>query len=172
MKEIEVKFLEIDSKKIRSMLENIGAIKKFDGDMEAVFFDYPDFRLKNSGKLLRLRTKGDHCELTFKSNVSRDKVKILDEFEVTLNDFGTAKEIFSNMGFVEVKEWKTFKHRVSYYYDNASFEIDTIPGYPTFLEIEAKNAKEIERHAKKLGLDMKDSKPWSSDDVVKYYSHQ
>jgi len=77
------------------------------------------------------------------------------------------KNILEKIGLKVI--WKVEKHRTSFVLENARFEIDSFPGIPTFLEIEAENEKELEKYSKLLGFSLKEGKPWTIREVLKYY---
>ena len=170
MEEIEVKFLEVDKGAIIKKLESLGAKKVFEGEVDASFYDFPDSRLKKDGSLLRLRTKGENAELTFKKKISKEEAKIMKELEIKLDDPASMKRILDTIGLVKQKSY--VKYRSSYKLGDVSFELDTFPGIPTFLEIEAPSIAEIKVHAEKLGLSMADAKPWGGGEVLRHYEER
>ena len=119
--------------------------------------------------MLRLRKRDGKFELGFKNLVSKEKAKIMEEFQVTVDDFDAMKDVFLNLGLKVIL--KIAKHRISYILDGVHFEIDTFEGIPALLEIEASNLKVIGKYVKKLGFSMKDAKPWSTDDVINHYKN-
>ena len=66
------------------------------------------------------------------------------------------------------------KHRISYKLGNIRFDIDRyMEKYsfvPEFMEIEAENTDLIVKYAELLGFKPEDCLPWSTYDIVKYYS--
>ncbi len=177
MREVEVKFLEVDTSTLVKKLIQLGAKKTFDGEISATYFDYPDSRLRKEGKLLRLRKKGDTIELTLKITINPDSLaKENEELEVNCTDYEMMQSILQEMGLEIRKKLPgeenidtTNKHRASYSIGNMHFEFDTFPGVPTFLEIEAQSIQSIEEWVPKLGLEMKNAKPWTGRDVLKHY---
>ncbi|MBT7903205.1 class IV adenylate cyclase [Candidatus Woesearchaeota archaeon] len=175
MKEIEVKILDIDKEKIVTKLLDLGAKKVFEGDMNIEFFDYPDKRLKNENKILRLRTKGDQAELTFKHALSREGVKIAEEIETHTDDFETTREIIEQIGLKLLIQ--TQKHRESYLLqisekEKIQFEFDTHKGIPTFLEIEASSVELVETYVNKLGFNMQDTTTMNGKQVMEKYGQK
>lgn len=170
MEEIEVKILDVDVKATIGKLEKLGAKKVHEANQKFILYDYPDNRLKQEGKVLRLRENGKKIEMTLKERVSKDKSKIMIEHETNISDMETAKKILSSLGIVEI--WKGEKHRISYKIDNVEFEFDTIPGIPTYLEIEAPDEKTLFEYVKKLGFDESDAKPWTYKDVLQHYQER
>jgi len=167
MEEIEVKILEIDEKEVIERLRGLGARKIFDGDVITTYFDFEDKRLAKEGKILRLRKKGDQVELTYKKKISKKEAKITDEYEVIVDRIDAVVEILEMVGLKEFH--KSIKHRISYTKDNIHFEIDTYPGIPAFLEIEAQSVGELREYINKLGFSMDETLPWSIKDVLEYY---
>ncbi|MBD3314131.1 class IV adenylate cyclase [Candidatus Woesearchaeota archaeon] len=163
MKEIEVKILDIDKKEVEEKLVSLGAEKVFEGDVNALFFDFDDGSVRAAGKTIRLRKMGDKSFLTAKSPVSQENVKIKEEYETEVSDFEEIRRILESAG---MSVWLAMrKHRTTYRLDNVSFEIDKhndqYSHIPEFLEIEAKDAKTIYKYAEMLGFNRDDCKPWT-----------
>ena len=167
MQEIEVKILEVDTLYITQKLESWGAKNVFDGEVNASYYDFSNGRLKDNNRFLRLRKKGSTVELTLKEKVEHEEAKIMQEYEVNVTDFEIMQKILYGLGLLEIKVAR--KHRTSYLLDEVHFELDTFPGIPTFLEIEASNMERVREYVQKLGYSMQDAKPWSGGDVLKYY---
>ncbi len=167
MTEVEAKILEVDKEKLIEQLKLLGAKEVFDGEIDAHYYDTPDRILKKEKKTLRLRKEGDQAVLTSKKSINRDKAKIEEEYEIEMNDFEETEKILNNIGFVEFAQQP--KHRTSLHLGNICFEFDTLPGIPTFLEIEAPTIEDIEQYTKKLGFKKEDLKPWTGKDVLKHY---
>jgi len=168
MREIEVKFLEVNVDGLVRRLFELGAKRQFEGEIEAWYFDHDDSRLSGEKKSLRLRRKGDIGELTLKVEAGKGRGKEMDEYEVQFSNYGEMRQILERMGLKETRSMA--KRRVSYSIGAVHFEFDTIPGIPTFLEIEAQEYGLIEQYASLLGLSMKDAKPWSGRDVLRHYN--
>lgn len=167
MKEIEVKILDINVAQVEKQLDELNAEKTYDGDVDVIFYDYPDGRLHAEKKRLRLRDFGSKVELTFKEKKSTEKTKIAEELEVIVSDFAAAQKLIESMGLQEVKRYT--KHRTSYRLGEIAFEIDTIPGYPSFMEVEAPTEKKVFEWVEKLGFSKKEAKPWTGSKVIEYY---
>ena len=167
MQEIEVKILEVDKEEVIRKLKDFGAKEIFEGEIIAIYFDFEGQKLTKGGKLLRLRKMGEKVELTFKQMISREKAKIMEEYEVKLTEFDVIKKILNELGLKEFR--KVIKHRVSYTLNNIHFELDTFPDIPAFLEIEAPSIEKIREFTHKLGFSIEDTRPWSIWDVLEYY---
>ncbi|MFT4313301.1 MAG: class IV adenylate cyclase [Candidatus Woesearchaeota archaeon] len=169
MKEIEVKILEVPVEKTQKYLESIGAKKVFDSYMDIVYLDTPQKTLQSQKKLLRLRTKGDKAELTFKKVIRVSDVKEMSELNIEIDSLKYHLDVFVELGYVVTKRMR--KKRVSYALNDMSFEFDTLPHIPTFLEIEAQCVEDIYYWVEKLGFTKNDMKSWSMSDVEHHYAH-
>src|SRR5208337_370186 len=112
MKEIEVKIIEIDRKKVEETLTRLGAQKIFDGNIETLFFDFKDGRIINAKDVLRLRKEQDKTELTYKKVSATQTAKVAEELSVEVSSLEIMKKILENLGLSEIETMK--KHRTSY----------------------------------------------------------
>jgi len=174
MNEIEVKILDIDPAKIRSILKKAGAKKIFKVKIDAQFYDFPDNRIKKAGNHLRLRKVGDvKTEMTFKKLKSNKKYKHNEEVDIEVKDFNEADKFLKLFGLTKVKKYT--KTRERYKLKNFQYEIDKYPQIPHFVEVEVKsnNAKQakalLEKALKVIGYTIKDTKPWNGFEVHKHY---
>lgn len=168
MKEIELKFLEINRQEIEKKLEQIKAKKVFDKIFNVIIFDYPNNSITKKGDYLRLRDEGDKTLLTYKKSISNNNVKVIDEIETIVKDFNETKRILETLGLKNIHKVK--KRRTRYKTKDAQFEFDQyIEEYdfiPEFLEIEA-DEKIINKYQKLLNL--KNSSTLSFIDLIKKY---
>ena len=152
MKELELKFLEIDKGVIVSQLQEREAVLKVDAVLRTVYFDTPDQEIMKSGDLFRLRTFGDKVELCRKQNMRlEDGCKVYDEMEVFVSDFDETVRIIESLGYVSAIYFE--KKRTEYILeDGTKFEIDEFPGVPVMLEIEALDRARIEELIEEFDL--------------------
>jgi predicted adenylyl cyclase CyaB len=168
--EIEVKILDVDKAAVIEVLKSLGAKQVFDGELNIQLYDFTDKRLQKDGSILRLRNRGEVSELAFKQWVSREKVKVMKEYEIVFREHSDAEKILIALGLRELKGYKrSKKHRTSLKLGDACFDFDTYEGIPTLLEVEAPTLEEVEKWVKKLGFSMENAKPWSGRDVFKHY---
>ncbi|PIQ67754.1 class IV adenylate cyclase [Candidatus Uhrbacteria bacterium CG_4_9_14_3_um_filter_41_35] len=168
MKEIEVKILEVDEKIIVKQLLDLGAEKIFDGEMDVIYYDYPDEYFRARDKRIRLRKKGDKAEMTYKEKISRGITKIEEEHEIKINDFEIARQILLGMEMVEIRRYQ--KDRRSYKLGNMYFEFDFLwEGVPVFMEIEGPTEELVMEWVEKLGFKKEDAKNWSGSEVLEHY---
>jgi len=167
MREIETKILEIDVKKVVEKIEKLGGEKIFEGDIKTYIFDTEDRKLKNSGSQLRIRDVDGKFVLGVKIEKSRGKAKVMDEYEVAVENFDTMKKILESLGYslIQVVE----KHRISYRLEGCRIDIDKIEGIPIFLEIEGPDEEKVVDCANVLGFSKKDLKSWTIFDVLEKY---
>jgi len=172
MKEIEVKILEINRERIEGTLTSLGAKRIFDGDIQTFFFDFKDGAIIKSRDVLRLRKEQNIIELTYKKVHITQTAKVAEEYSVEVSNFETMKKILENLGLLITENMQ--KHRISYTLDRARFDIDSYYGdygyIPEFLEIEAQNTDSIHKYAELLGFKAKDCLPWSTNELIHYYS--
>ena len=172
MKEIEAKILEVNKPKITETLTQLGAQKIFDGNIQTFFFDFKDQEIIKSKDILRLRKEQNKVELTYKKVHFTEESKNAEEYSVEISDFDTMKKILENLGLYVTERME--KHRVSYKLDQARFDIDRYYGdyayIPEFLEIEAESPDSIHKYAGLLGFKSEDCLPWSTQELIQYYS--
>ena len=174
MKEIEIKILEIEQEAVEERLVSLGAKKVFDGEIHALYYDFTNTALKDSGRALRLRLEGTKSVLSLKKFVESKEAKIREEHEIEVSDFNTTKYLLESIGLNAWLEMK--KHRTSYELRGVHFEIDQYHDaynyIPQFLEIEGHDIETIYVCAELLGFSKKDCKPWDILQVAAYYSGQ
>lgn len=148
--EIEVKFYITNVDLMCNNILGIGAYGMGRVHETNLCFDNNKNDLMQKNSLLRLR-KDRSTTLTFKSlPVLQDKnFKVLNELEVEVSNFSTAKLILESLGFFKKQIYE--KMRETFVIDNAKLCMDTLP-FGTFLEIEdeKKNIKDI---SSRIGLD-------------------
>lgn len=167
MKELELKFLEVDKGEIVEKLEKIGARLLVDGVLRTVYFDTADRKIMKSNELLRLRTFGDKLELCWKDNMRiEDGCKVYDEIETHVSDFDATVKILENLGFVQAISFE--KKRTEYMLDDGTkFEIDEFPGVPVMLEIEAFDRARIDELIEEFGLSKYEQTCLTGQEVLK-----
>jgi len=172
MKELEVKILEVNRDKIEEILATLGAKKVLDDEIETLFFAFKGIDVTKAKDLLRLRKEKKKTELTYKTVLSNHGVKVAEEYTVEVSDLEHMKKILECLGLSVVERMQ--KHRISYSLERLHFDIDRYTGdyghIPEFLEIEAENVDLIHKYAEILGFKAKHCLPWSTKDLIKYYS--
>ena len=149
--EIEVKFVLDDLAGMRQRVFELGATLKAARTYENnITFDTEEGRLRQSGRLLRLRRDRRNV-LTYKEPLAREDAdfKVRNEFEVEVNDFAQARSIVERLGFAASMRYE--KYRETFSYHGAEILLDELP-VGNFMEIEA-TREEIRSITAALGLD-------------------
>jgi adenylate cyclase class 2 len=171
MNEIEVKVLDINRAAVEARLGELGAELHSDELLSAVFFDFPDYRLGATGRLLRLRREGDRTFLTFKRRIGEEGAKVREENEEIVSDFEVCRRVLIGLGLGETA--RVEKRRTTYRLDGANIAIDHHLGehsfIPEFLEIEAGSVEEVRAVAARLSFAPEALRPWGLPQVIEYY---
>jgi len=171
MHEVEVKVLDIDRAAVESTLAGLGVKPAPEERFAAVFFDFPEGRLRAGGQLLRLRQEGDRAMLTHKGRVREEGAKVREETEVEVDDFEGCRRLLSALGLIETAYVEKF--RTSCRLGGAAIAIDRHVGelsfIPEFLEIEAASVEEIHSVAARLGFSPDQLRPWGLAQLVDHY---
>jgi adenylate cyclase, class 2 len=170
MQEIEVKILEIDVDAVRKTLLDLGAKKILDDELSYEILDDREQNLFKEKKLLRVRKSKSEAHLCFKSKAKKGKLRQAEETEVKIDNYDDTIKILNELGFITKHKGK--KHRESYKLDKARYEIDTMPGIPTFLEIEADNEDDLIKGIEKIGFKLEDATTMNGHDVIEHYRNQ
>lgn len=175
MREREVKVLNIDKDEIENKLKNLGAVLLKDEEQTNIRFDTEDNYLKNTyNGYLRIRITKNMLNgtvkntLTFKRNVSRDKLRVNEETETEISNYEETIKILQFLGYN--KKRPGYKHRRSYSYENIVFEIDTWDKdtySKPYLEIEMTTEEELEKAINMLQLDREQITTKSIDELRK-----
>jgi adenylate cyclase, class 2 len=144
--EFETKVLDINVEEIVEKLKKRGAIKIKEVLFRRWVFDIDP----NKDNWIRLRDEGDKITLTHKYKKS-SKISETEETEVEVNNFERTAKILSQLPFKN-KFYQENK-RTLYKFKNIEFALDTWPGIPTYLEIEAKSEKKVLEGLEMLGLE-------------------
>jgi adenylate cyclase class IV len=147
-KEIEAKFLEIDKNDLIKKIKSLGG-KKIHPLM--VYKRYV-FLLQDKSKVgyARIRQENNKVTMTVKTY---DASKFANESEVELNNtLEDARKFMLNAGFQQKSYQETLreKWKIS---GCPEIAIDTLPGIPTYVELECKSEAVIKKVAKQLDLD-------------------
>lgn len=177
MEEFEVKFLNIDQKKIEQKLKAIGAKKEFEILYRVKVFDFPDFRMNAEAAWVRMRDEGDKIILTYKKrlgvpvkNGKIDKAGAtndegMKEVSVAVDDFDKTTEFLHSIGLVD--KFYEEKRRIRYVFNGIEFDIDQMPALEPYLEIESSSMEKVEEGIGLLGLNPEDKKIFSAFQIYK-----
>lgn len=148
MEEIEGKFLEINIADLRKRLKANKAKKIH----KMILYKRYVFNLLNGEKgFIRTREENNAVTITVKTYPKNSKYAL--ESEISVN--GTleqSRDFLLSQGYKIKAYQETLREKWSLG-DCLEIAIDSIPGIPTYVELECKNEKEIKRVAGLLGLD-------------------
>lgn len=160
-KELEVKVLGINKKKIEEKLNNMGAIKVKDEYQKNTILDTEDSMIEEKyNGYLRIRETTDNTNgekninVTLKQILSDKNYRENKETESSIDNSESLLEIFKVVGLITKNIG--YKERISYNYEDILFEIDTWDKdtYPeTYMEIEIQHKDDLDKAIKLLDLD-------------------
>ena len=167
-KEIEVRFLEIDSDQLKAKLKELEAEDKGERFFKEIIFYDKDLAFRKEHKFVRLRNDGDTTWLTYKQHHSKGKeiaaIDDVDEIEVTVSDYESTKDLLEKVGLDPFREQEKKRH--TFILNGVLVEIDTWPSIPTYVEIEGESEEVIKKTAEYLDLDWGDAYFGSARDAI------
>jgi adenylate cyclase class 2 len=140
-----------DAERLRALLRDLGAQDLAQEEEVNQLFDRPDAKLRQTGRLLRLRTIGGlpGARLTFKGPADRAQgIKSREELEVMCDNAEMALAILDRLGFAPSLTYP--KVRETWRFGAVEIAVDELP-FGWFCEIEGPPA-EIETVASALQL--------------------
>jgi adenylate cyclase, class 2 len=153
MHEIETKVLEVNREEIKKKLLDMGAVETQDTRLVVDWFGPTGLTHKGDDPwYLRARSTSDgKVEVTWKSlakvvgNTRQSK-----EINLNVAEMTTVCELFKAIGLENYAHQE--KDRNSFTYKDWSFDIDTYPGMPTYLEVEGSSHEHVNEALAMLGL--------------------
>lgn len=166
-REIEVRFLNINSQSIIKKLQKLNA--KDEGEykiLETIFYDKQKTWLEK-GKFVRIRKAKNKIFVSYKHHQKHTATGTY-EIEFEVNDFNKAKDFIENLGLIAFRIQEKKRH--TFKLENVILDIDTWPTIPTYLEIEGESEEDLKDIAQKLDLDWKKAVFENAKIVIeKYY---
>ncbi|MFI1239885.1 class IV adenylate cyclase [Nocardia salmonicida] len=159
--EHEAKILDIDPNTIERHIMDKGGQKVGERFMRRYVYDITP---GVDGKWIRLRDNGSQTTLAVKE-ITSDAIDGTHEVEVSVDDFAATNALLEMMGF-SAKSYQETK-RTSYTLDGAELELDTWPGIPPYLEIEAATKADVVGVAELLGYTEADL---TGENTIKIYA--
>ncbi len=149
--EVEAKFYVADLAGLKTRLAAAGAELVAARVLEHnLRFDTDGDKLKQARQVLRLR-KDAQVKITFKGPIDdQAELSTRQEIEIALDDYDAGKELLEALGY-EVKVVYE-KYRTTYSLAGLNWMLDELP-FGDFVEIEGREAAEIQAAAQALGLD-------------------
>ncbi|MFI0445131.1 class IV adenylate cyclase [Actinomadura sp. 6N118] len=161
--EYEARFCDINAQAITDRLKARGAKQTLPRTlMRRIVFKNDDITAK--GGWLRLRDQGDKVTLTYKQTAAEESaIDSILEAEVAVSDFQQARQLLEAMGFTALRYQENY--REEWQLDGVTYDIDTWPDLPTFLEIEGPGEQAVRAAAHELDLDFAAATFGSVDEV-------
>jgi len=154
-KEIELKILNIEPKKIKEKIEKVGGEQILGPTLfHELYFESSAQKQRYSSFRLRLEGGVSILNLKMENEVS-EQFEIRDEYEVEVSDFETTKKILELAGFTVFRERE--KMREAYRIGSVRIEIDTYPNIKPYIELESETEEDIKKLVELLGFNMKDT---------------
>ncbi len=174
MLEIEIKILEVDERKLKKRLKELGAKKTFEGVIHDVYYDFPEgskLKMENNNRMFRIRKKWEEHIYTIKRKRKalwkEQWAAIKDEHETPISNIESFQKVLEKYGMAKTRE--KIKHRTSYALAWAEFDIDVYDDIPAFLEIEEESRDNIAFWIRKLWLWKNDLLIGGSRKIFKHY---
>jgi adenylate cyclase class 2 len=161
--EYEARFLAIDVDAVRNKLHSRAASCTMPQTlMRRIVFKNADIEAR--GGWLRLRDEGERTSLTYKQTTSATStIDSTLEAEVQVSDFSATRALLEAMGFTALRYQENY--REEWKLDDVTFDLDTWPDLPTFLEVEGPDEEAVHTAAASLGLDLTQASYGSVDEV-------
>ena len=153
-KEIECRFLEIDKTALVKKLIELGAHDEGEIMLEETIIYDPEGNWRNENRFVRLRKVGDMTKLTYKEH-REHTVDGTYEIEFGIDDYKKAELLFEKIGLKLFRHQQKKRHTLQL--NGVTFDIDTWPRIPTYVELEGESEQVLKDAAKAVGFDWKDA---------------
>lgn len=161
--EYEAKFLAVDVADLQARLKTVGAVQAFPRTLLTRKIFEND--ALEGDAWVRLRDEGTRSTLTVKHVTDATTIGGTTEIETEVTDLRAMAEILSRLGLAEVRYQENY--REEWRWGEITFDFDTWPGLPTFLEIEGPDEASVRHAAAALGLDYSQARFGSVDEIYK-----
>lgn len=166
MRECEVRVLDVNVDETQAKLIALGAKKVFEKTFNRIILDFPDKRLEKQKSWIRLRTDGTKHAITLKQTINTE-IDGTEEIEINVSNFDETLTLLKQLGLQDL--YYQENRRTRFAYQDITFDIDSWPMIPTYLEIEAKSKEEVLRGLKLLGFEESQATTLHGKDIYKKY---
>lgn len=153
-REIEVRFLEINKEDLIAKIKALGATdlgeKKLD---ETIFYDQGR-KWSERHRLVRIRDDGKKIKMSYKEHTAHS-IDGSEEVEFEITDKVAAKKFLEKIDLKAFRFQEKLRHTLTL--GDITFDIDTWPKVPTYIEIEGPDEVSLKEVVSKLGLNWNDA---------------
>ena len=150
--EIECRFLEIDKDALIKKLLELGAEDKGETMLEETIIYNQDLSWRQENRFLRLRKVGGKTKLSYKEH-REHTVDGTYEIEFGIEDYKKAELMFEKIGLRPYRHQQKKRHTLEL--DGVTFDIDTWPRIPAYVELEGESEEVLKKAAQMVGYDWK-----------------
>ncbi|MEV2215398.1 CYTH domain-containing protein [Streptomyces sp. NPDC050997] len=161
--EYEAKFLKIDVEALQDRLQAAGAERAFGKTMFTRLIFEND--AVQGEQWLRLRDEGGKTTLTLKQVTDATHINGTTEIEIEVNDLERTAELLTALGLRQVRYQQNY--REEWQLNGVTYDFDTWPELPTFLEIESSSEDAVRKAVADIGLDYTEARFGSIDLIYK-----
>jgi adenylate cyclase class 2 len=161
--EYEAKFLAIDVPALREYLKAAGAEQVFPKTMFTRLIFEND--AVQGEQWLRLRDEGGKTTLTLKQVTDASHIGGTTEIEIEVNDLEKTAELLKAVGLRQVRYQQNY--REEWRLGDVTYDFDTWPELPTFIEVEGPSEEAVRKAVADLGLDYDEARFGSIDLIYK-----
>jgi adenylate cyclase class 2 len=151
-KEIECRFLEIYKDALIKKLIELGAEDQGEVMLEETIVYDKDLKFLEERRFVRLRKSGDTIKLTYKEHTHL-AVDGAVEIEIEISDMKKAEAILEKIGLIAYRHQQKKRHTLIL--NDVTFDIDTWPKIPTYVELEGKSEDALKKMVELIGYDWK-----------------
>ena len=152
--EIECRFLEIDKEALINKLLSLGAKDGGEEMLEEIIIYDSELKWRDEGKFVRIRRVGNKTKLSYKEHSSHT-VDGTYEIEFGIDDYKKAELFFEKIGLKPTRHQQKLRHTLKL--NSVTFDIDTWPKIPTYVEIEGESEEELKKAVALIGYNWKDA---------------
>ena len=152
--EIECRFLEINKEVLLKKLLELGAHDEGESMLEETIIYDPEGKWRDENRFVRLRKNGNETKVSYKEH-REHTVDGTYEIEFGIDDYKKAELLFEKIGLKAFRHQQKKRHTLQL--NGVTFDIDTWPRIPTYVELEGESEQALKDAAKSVGLDWKDA---------------
>jgi len=153
-REIECRFLEIDKEALIKKLLDLGAEDQGEKLLQEVIIYDKDLKWRNEDKRMRIRNADGKLTLSYKEHTDHNTVDGTIEIEIGIDNIKQTELLLEKLGFASFRHQEKKRH--TFILDSVTFDIDSWPRIPTYVELEGDSEEALKKAAAAVGYDWKD----------------